>query len=56
VAVMLKNVKIVILKVPRFLIPRNFSLEALGHVRPLYSVIVIDTLLAAEMAEFNARC
>lgn len=56
VAVMLKNVKIVILKVPRFLIPRNFSLEALGHVRPLYSVIVIDTVLAAEMAEFNARC
>ena len=56
VVVILKNVKIVILKDPRFLIPRNFSLEAFGHGRSLFAVIVIDSALAAEMAEVNAIC
>ena len=54
--VILKNVKIVILRDPRSLIPRNLSLEAFGHGRSLYAAIVIDTALAAEMAEVNARC
>ena len=56
VVVILKNVKIVILKDPRFLIPRNFSLEAFGYGRSLYVVVAIDTVMAAEMAEVNARC
>ena len=56
VVVILKNVKIVILRDPRSLIPRTFSLEAFGHGRYLFAVIVIDTALAAEMAEVNAIC
>ncbi len=56
VVVILKNVKIVILRDPRSLIPRTLSLEAFGHGRYLFAVIVIDTALAAEMAEVNAIC
>ena len=54
VVVILKNVKIVILRDPRSLIPRTLSLEAFGHGRSLFAVIVIDTALAAEMVEVNA--
>ena len=47
VVVTLKNVKIVILRDPRSLIPRNLSSEVFGYGRSLYAVIVIDTALAA---------
>ena len=56
VVVILKNVKIVILRDPRSLIPRTLSLESFGHGRSLFAFIVIDTALAAEMAEVNAIC
>ena len=56
VVVILKNVKIVILRDPRSLIPRTLSLEAFGHGRDLFAAIVSGTALAAEMAEVNAIC